>query len=1058
MLRSFIFVFCLSPLLLAQVGNCQETKIDFTSQVKPILSDNCFACHGPDEAQRSSEFRLDQKESALSSDHSVIVPSDPDSSLLIKRILSNDPDEVMPPSDHRKKLSDSQKKILTDWIKQGANWSEHWAFQKPVASENPKASNATWPENYVDHYILNRLDREKIQPSPSANPPTLLRRLSFDLTGLPPTPEELETFESQIKKVGFESAYQTAVDRRLASPHFGERMAVYWLDLVRYADTVGYHGDQDVSVSPYRDYVINAFNQNMPFDQFTREQLAGDLLDSPTQDQLIASGYNRLGMMSAEGGVQPEEYLNKYASDRVRTTSSAWLGITLGCAECHDHKFDPFSAKEFYEFSSFFADIKEQGLYAGSNHSGKWGEAINVPDEVLPELLKPIDKEIAALESTMAENTDVAAERMAWEKTILDSNSHWNQLKPTSVATANKSKPSTTSQNSVLLSGPKPNKECCVVTTKISANTPGAITAFRLEALPDKSLPKQGPGRASNGNFVVTEFFAIQGNHSDKIQMLKSEFQKWPETLKSKTIQLKNATATFEQKASANAHPDKKWTAASAIDRDTKGKQFGWAVMPRANQQNEIVFQIDGDLPPGEMTFVIQQYHGNGSHTLGHFRISETRKPNAMADPSRLLSKEIQTIVKTKKGDRSAKQQKEISDYFVSIAPRFEATRKQILKLKTEREGKVKSHTRTTLVTVSTKPREIRVLARGDWMDKTGSVVSPGVPTSLGGKNWSTKDLKAQRATRLELANWITDKQNPLTSRVFVNRTWRMFFGSGISNVLDDLGSQGEPPSHPMLLDRLAIEFAQSDWDIKNLIRTMVLSKTYQQSSSLRTDLKEIDPENRLFARQSRFRLDAEFIRDHALATSGLLVRKIGGRSVKPYQPAGLYRHLNFPTRKYIASAGEDQYRRGIYTHWQRQFLHPAMKTFDAPSREECTAARPRSSTPLAALVLLNDPSYVEAAKGLAETALQNQTGFDLRINEVFKLAFSRAASSEEKQVLRELLDSSREHFEKNPAEAEKLLSIGGRSKPEKQNQIELAAWTSTCRAVINMHEFVLRK
>ena len=1033
-----------------QSGRCQESKIDFTTHVKPILSDNCFACHGPDEAIRTSDFRLDQKESALSDEHRVIVAGDTKASLLVQRILSDDPDEVMPPTAHRKKLTTAQKHILVDWIKQGANWSEHWAFQKPKKTENPKVSDSAWPINYIDHYILNRLDRGKIKPAATAQPHTLLRRLSFDLTGLPPTPKQLESFESQITSEGFDSAYQATVDRLLASPHFGERMAVYWLDLVRYADTVGYHGDQDVSVSPYRDYVINAFNSNMPFDQFTREQLAGDLLESPTQKQKIASGYNRLGMMSAEGGVQPEEYLNKYASDRVRTTSSVWLGVTLGCAECHDHKFDPFSAKEFYEFSSFFADIKEKGLYSGANHTGQWGPMMDVPSADLPDLKKSFDEQIAKLKSTMVVNAEVDRERVAWEKNTLSENSHWNHLRPAVVKLSDKSTATITKQNSVLLSGAKPDKENYLITTKISAGT----KAIRLEALPEKSLPKKGPGRAANGNFVVTEFFAIPGDHSDKFDWLKKGFAEWPEELKSKTLKLNNPTATFEQIASANGHPDKKWSAASALDRDAKGKQFGWAVMPRANQQNEVVFQIDGDVSAGQVTFVIQQNHGNGGHTLGHFRISESNRPNAIADPTRTLPPEILAIIKTKPRTRDAAQKKQLSDYHVSIAPRFKKIHDQIAKLETERARVVAANTQRTLITVSVEPRKIRVLARGNWMDKTGEVVKPGVPDSLGGENWSTEETK--RATRLELANWIVNKQNPLTARVFANRIWRMFFGSGISNVLDDFGSQGEPPSHAELLDRLAIEFVDSDWDIKKLVRTMVMSRTYQQSSSLRPELKVIDPENRLLARQSRFRLDAEFIRDHALAASGLLVPTIGGKSVKPYQPAGLYRHLNFPVRKYVASTGSDQYRRGIYTHWQRQFLHPAMKTFDAPSREECTAARPRSSTPLAALVLLNDPSYVEAAKGLAQIAIKNQIETDSRIDEIFKIAFSRVASEEEKQIISGLIESSLADFKNQPDEAKKLL--GSPADMSEDSAIELAAWTSACRAVINMHEFILRK
>ncbi len=854
-----LFSRCTSPiwlialLIVAPSSELVAQEIDFGRQIKPILSDNCYACHGPDDAQRATDFRLDQQESALSDDFSVIVASDVESSLLVERILSDDPDVVMPPVDHLKKLSANEKQLLVDWIKQGANWSEHWAFQIPTATKTPNVATSDWTKNYIDNYVLAKLKSNQIEPSPDAEPHTLLRRLSFDLTGLSPTPTEVKKFVEAINTIGMDAAYFNEVDRLLGSKHFGERMAVYWLDLVRYADTVGYHGDQNVSVSPYRDYVIESFNSNMPFDQFTREQLAGDLFASPTQSQKIASGYNRLGMMSAEGGVQPEEYLNKYASDRVRTTSSVWLGVTLGCAECHDHKFDPFSTQEFYEFSAFFADITEQGLYAGSNKSGKWGPSIDVHDDKYSQLLKPVVDEIKSIESKLVNEQD-------------------------------------------------------------------------------QSLPSP-----------------------------------------------------------------------------------------------------------------------------------------------------IQAIFDVEPTDRTTEQLKKLAEFFESLGPAFESKKARHVALEQERESITKQHSRSTLVTVAREPREIRVLTRGDWMDKSGKVVEPNVPRVLGGS--ISKSNPDARATRLDLANWIVNKNNPLTARVFTNRVWKLFFGSGISNVLDDVGSQGESPSHPELLDRIATKFVESNWNVKDLIRDIVLSKTYRQSSSLRPELDEVDPENRLLARQSRFRLDAEFIRDHALSASDLLVKKMGGRSVMPYQPTGLYRHLNFPKRSYSPSKNEDQYRRGIYTHWQRQFLHPAMKTFDAPSREECTAARPQSSTPLAALVLLNDPSYVEAAHSLAELAIQHSADDQERFHQIFQLAFSRDPKKEELVVLTKLLESHRQHYNSAIEDAKALLSIGQNTELKKPagsdnsrkssdksaeqssettrpqtNIAEKAAWTSVCRAVINMHEFVLRK
>ncbi len=1024
-----------------------DDRVHFGSQIKPILSDNCYYCHGPDAGQRSTDLRLDLKDSAFSDlgGYAAIVPGDVQASELVRRILTDDDDERMPPPDHRKKLSATQKELLVQWIAQGADWSEHWAFQPPVQPVDPVVTNRDWPINFIDDYVLARLEQEDIQPSSPAEWRTQLRRLSFDLIGLSPSLEQLRQYSGARDT----PSYEQIVDRLLASPHFGERMAIYWLDLVRYADSVGYHGDQPISVSPYRDYVIDAFNQNMPFDRFTREQLAGDLLEKPTRNQLVASGYNRLGMMSAEGGVQPEEYLNKYASDRVRTTASVWLGVTLGCAECHDHKFDPFLTREFYEFSAFFADIKERGLYDGAHQSGKWGPSIEVPDEQLPDLLRPIDADIQLLQQTLVETPDILRARLAWEQKVRHQNFNWQPLPPSSFDSVHKVTSQINEDHSVSIGGDNPNENCYVITADVDHDA----RAFRLEVLPDATLPKQGPGRAGNGNFVVSEFIAVGGDHAGKRDELKKAVGQWPDELKSQVIALHQATATIEQTAGGERHPDKKWSAASAIDQDQHGRSWGWAVLPAVGKPNEWVAQIAGDSKAdGTVTFVIQQYHGQGSHTLGRFRLSSSPVADAVANPFHGLPLEVKVAIDLPRGDRTAEQDKTIADHYLSIAPQLAEARNKLEQLKQQRQQVVDAHTRTSPITVSVPPREIRVLPRGNWMDKSGDIVQPNVPRSLGGKNWTGP------ATRLQLADWMVDRRNPLTARVFVNRLWRMFFGNGLSPVLDDLGAQGQPPTHPDLLDRLAIEFMESGWDIKHMVRLIVTSQTYRQSSSLRPDLADIDPENRLLARQTRFRLDAELIRDQALHVSGLLVTRIGGRSANPYQPAGLYRHLNFPTRKYQASVGDAQYRRGVYTHWQRQYLHPAMKTFDAPPREECTAARPRSSTPLAALVLLNDPSYVEAARAFADRVLEQDGSNNEKMNWIFLTAFSRPISDDESKLLQKLLHEHLAFFGEHPEQAQQLLSVGQSTSMSAAPPDERAAWTSVCRAVINMHEFILRK
>ncbi len=776
-----------------------------------------------------------------------------------------------------------------------------------------------------------------------------MRRLYFDLIGLPPDPAEVDAFVASPSSEN----YERLVDDLLRSPHFGERLAMYWLDLVRYADTVGYHGDQDVSVSPYRDYVINAFNNNLPFDQFTREQLAGDLLDSPSVDQLVASGYNRLGMMSAEGGVQPEEYLAKYAADRVRNASTVWLGSTLGCAECHDHKFDPFTTQDFYQFAAFFADIKERGLYSGANQDGNWGPQVSVPDPVLAELLRPIDGKLERLRLTLDTMTPelVAAQRQ-WEADLRRQASRWNAVTPIQVQALHDTELSVQADGSVLASGPSPGQNTYTLT--VSLPEPGT-TAFCIEVLPDMSLPNEGPGRAANGNFVLSEVraLAIAGEAFEGAAVEGDAGNGNGET----AVTFSRAMATFEQAADKD-HPYGKWSAESAIDGDVKGANWGWAILPEVGQPQALIVELEEPLDARTLRITIEQNHSNPQHTLGKFRLWSTASPPPpdAAVPWGLPSS-IREVLAVAAQARSQTQQDAISKFFRNVAKELEPAREELTRLEAERADLVAKHTRTSLITVAVEPREMRVLHRGNWMDKSGKVVSPSVPHFLDPLD------EPERATRLDLANWLVDRQNPLTARVLVNRLWKLYFGTGLSKVLDDIGSQGELPSHPELLDTLAVEFVESGWDMKHMIKLIVMSQTYRQSSLPRPELQKSDPYNRLLARQSRYRLDAEMIRDNALAVSGLLVHQVGGRSAKPYQPAGLLRHLNFPTREYQADVDENQYRRGVYTHWQRQFLHPAMQAFDAPAREECTAERPRSNTPLAALVLLNDPSYVEAAR-----------------------------------------------------------------------------------------------
>ena len=748
--------------------------IAFNRDVRPILANHCFACHGPDSDQRQADLRLDIEEVAKADrDGSFVIrPGKVAASMLITRIQESDQNLMMPPPHFQKPLTDQQKATLKRWIEEGAIWESHWAF-KPVQRHQPPRVRGAKIRNEIDSFIVDHLQHASsgLIQSEVADKITLVRRLSFDLRGLPPSQMEVQKF------VSGEVTYEALIDSFLASESFGERMAQYWLDLVRYADSGGYHSDVTVHISPYRDYVIKSFNDNLPFDQFTIEQLAGDLLPAPTEWQMIATGYNRLNKTTEEGGAQPGEYLVKYAADRIRTTSGVWLGITLGCAECHDHKYDPFTAKDFYSFGAFFADIKEVGQYRGGNR----------------------DPEI------------------------------------------------------------------------------------RVPTLPQRQ----------------------------ELRRIELEIQK-------------------------------------AID-----------------DQEQV-------------------------------------RVNELTDAKAVIEKQ-----------------------FVR-----------------------------TMVTNSVPPREIRILPRGDWLNKTGIVVQPEVPVSL---SLDTVDSE-HRLTRLDLANWIVAKDNPLTSRVFVNRIWKLLFGRGISPRLDDVGAQGEPPTHPELLDHLAFYFMESDWDVKTLVKYIVLSHTYQQSSLVSAHAAKVDPENAMFARQLRWRLDAEFIRDTALSISGLLDKTVGGPSVFPYQPEGYWQYLNFPTRSWKADSGQLQYRRGLYTHWQRTFVHPSMLAFDAPTREECVAQRPVSNTPSAALTLLNDPSFVEAARALGQRVIQEGGTTDIeRIHWLFQTVLSRRASENEMAKMIELLGQLKIQYTMDVKAAAELQAVG-QFKLEPDVDIgQASAWAMLGRALLNVNEAICR-
>jgi hypothetical protein len=1010
---------CLWRACILSAGEPTPRVVQFNRDIRPILSDNCFVCHGPDKNTRKAELRLDIEAGAFgkTGEMFIVAPRKPESSELFRRISTTDEDDHMPPLDSGKKLTPQQVALIKLWIEQGAKWEGHWSYVSPKSSPVPEVKNKKWPRNPIDNFILAKLEAKKLKPSPEADKRTLIRRLSFDLTGLPPSAEEVSAFLADKSP----DAYEKVVNRLFDSPRFGERMAMRWLDLVRYADTVGYHGDQNVSIWPYRDYVINAFNANKPFDQFTIEQLGGDLLPDATLEQKIASGYNRIHMMTGEGGAQDKEYRAKYAADRVRTTGSVWLGSTIGCAECHDHKFDPFTTKDFYSFEAIFADLKEKGFYPGGN----WEPFIPVPNEKQQAELKRLGESIAGLKKIIDTPTEqLNASQQSWEKKVLSdlekSQGSWVPQKPLKVTASSGTTLKVQENLAILAEGKNPAKENYVVT--LQSDLP-QITAIRLEALTHDSFPNKGLGRG-NGNFVLTGF----------------EVKKIRDGVTNK-VTIDKASADYEQKDQPIA---------AAIDGSP---ETGWAVDGHVTAKiRQALFTFVKPITGGtNTTLTVSLKHQSiyGQHAIGHFRLSLTSETNPSL-PTMTAPENILAILKLPVGERGDEKKRELASYYRSIAPELTETRKQLANVAKQKE-ELNKQIPTTLVSIHEDPKQIKILRRGNWMDEGGEIVTAALPHFL-----PQPELTGQ-ITRLDLGKWLVSRDNPLTARVFVNRWWKLYFGTGLSKVLDDIGSQGEWPTHPELLDYLALEFSK-DWNVKGVLKLMVTSSAYRQSSLVDEKLREVDPFNRLVARQSRFRLDAEMVRDNALAISGLLSPTMLGPSAKPYQPAGYYAQLNFPKREYEADKGENQYRRGVYTHWQRTFLHPMLMAFDAPSREECTAERPRSNTPLQSLTLLNDPTFIEAARVFAERIVEQGGANEReRLKWAYEQALSREPQSDEIKMLSELYQKHLAKYQSDKDASGKILSVGDRPAKKEINPAELAAWTSVSRTLLNLHETITR-
>ena len=973
--------------------------IEFNRDVRPILSEYCFTCHGPDTAKRKAGLRLDTAEGGKT----VLVPGKPADSELFSRLMTHEPNKSMPPASLGKKPTPAQVALIKRWIEEGAVYQAQWSFIAPNRPTVPKVSDTGWGRNAIDGFLLARLEAEGLKPSREADRRTLLRRLSFDLLGLPPTPEAVDAF---VNDKG-EKAYERAVDQLLASRHFGERMALYWLDLVRYGDTGGYHSDNHRDISLYRDWVIDAFNNNKRFDQFTIEQLAGDLLPAASSEQRIASGYNRMLMTTEEGGAQAKEYLAKYAADRVRNASTVWLGLTMGCAECHSHKYDPVTIREFYQFAAFWADISE--VPVGRQPQTK------IPTTEHQLTLARIDQELTEARRKLETPTPaLEAAQKKWETAIVEdierAKPAWRVVVPNKSESLGGQTLTTQSDGSILASGKTPLKDTLTFTLPTDGKP---VSGLRLLALVDSSLG--GTLTRGNGNFVLTKITISAPN----------------------PVKIVRAVADYSQ-------------AGFPVDSLLKKGQ-GWGVEGHLRKENrQAVFAFEKPVVAPSITVRLEFNSAYDQHIIGRVQLAFTDVPNPSLGDKAGVPDAVVKALATPESKRDMAQKSAITAHFRSVAPELAATRAEIATLTTRRQ-QMETNAPQTLVSMSVAPRTMRVLMRGNWLDDSGEIVQPGVPASLPALN-----VKG-RATRLDLARWLTSKDNPLAARVFVNRAWRLVFGQGLVTTLDDFGAQGTHPSHPELLDWLAVEFRESGWDVKHLIRLMVTSSAYRQTSVSDAALRGKDPANKLIARQSRFRLDAELVRDNALAVSGLLVDRVGGPSVKPYQPAGYWAYLNFPTRDWIADKGDNQYRRGIYTYWQRTFPHPSLLAFDAPSREECTVERPRSNTPQQALVLLNDPTYVEAARVLATKAYSAAKDDAGRLNWVYRRVLGRSPREMELRVLLGLLAKHREQYARDEAETKALLSVGD-NPPDVSQAVAVAAWTSVTRAMLNLHETINRE
>lgn len=1160
--RRLAFVF--SVALVGTTARAADSPIDFNRDIRPILSNRCLKCHGPDEKERQAGLRLDARDGAvakLESGKVAVVAGKPDDSELIRRITSNNPDDRMPPAGHGKPLEAREVELFRAWIQQGGKFAAHWSYEKPRRPDVPKfvvppsGGSGSPPKggttnNPIDAFILARLEREGLKPSPEADRHALGRRVALDLTGLPPTVAEIEAFVKDSDP----QAYEKFVDRMLAKESYGEHWARQWLDLARYADSAGYADDPARTIWAYRDWVIKAFNKNMPFDQFTIEQLAGDLLPNPTEDQLIATAFHRNTLTNNEGGTNDEEFRNVAIVDRVNTTLSVWMGTTINCCQCHSHKYDPISQEEFYR------------LFAILNQT----EDADRPDES-PRLELFTSEQLQQKESWLADVARLEKDVTTATPAVLESLAKWDAAFPRTLAWKPLMPTSGKSDGGVTLNVAddgtvRADKAAAKATYSVEIPLPaGKLNAMRLDTLPDDSLPGKGAG-FGGGNFVLSKVSAtitppngtrLNGRfvrvelpgkarflHLAEVQVitgndnlaLKGEAKQsttdyggdakrandgntsgdytknsvshtaqeenpwWEVDLKSELpidrVVLWNRTDAGTEERMRNfrvlvlndkhepvwskdfADPPKPssefalsevrgvpFTTAFADHEQGAGFEAkvvlapqvnkGWAVGGKLDQPHTLTLVTSAPVEVAEgstLTVTLEQASSFENHTLGKFRLSLTDDPRA-AESAR-VPVAILAILNTPAEQRNEAQRAELTKFYLTIAPELAAARDQLAVTK-KSLADLKPATTVPILRelAADKRRKTHIQLRGNFMD-LGKEVTPGVPAAF----HPLPPELAAAPNRLALAKWLIDENNPLTARVLANRYWDTIFGNGLVRTSEEFGSQGDLPTHPELLDWLATEVVRLKWDTKALLKLIVTSATYRQSSKVTPEMLERDPENYLLARGPRFRLSAEMIRDQALAVSGLLSPKMFGPPVKPFQP-NLGVNAAFGSGiDWQASAGEDKYRRGIYTTWRRSNPYPSMSAFDAPNREVCTIRRARTNTPLQALVTLNDPVYIEAAQALARTMAKSGTTTADHIRAGFQQCTSRPPSDSELADLTKLFNNARERFAKDVEKARKLATNPLGPLPEGAAPADLAALTVVGNVLLNLDEMFMRR